>query len=473
MKTARRITRNFLSLSASEIISKILQLVIFVYLARIFGPFEFGNFGFALAFSGIVIIIADFGLTTLLVREISRNKDEEKKYFSNALAVKILFSIVTFSATFLYLGFMDYSGTIMAVTYIMVLFMVLQSFTDSFYSVFRAFERMHYDALIKVLRMVILSILIFATAVNNANLIFVTLMFPITEFIVLVISSMLYVRFFGRLTIKFDFGFIRNLIRKSSPFCLSLVFTSLLLYVSNIMLQKMRGSAEVGVYTAAFNILIGITFIPLMYSNAVFPVFSRYFIKDDSLLKFAYKKSFMYMAIFGFPMAVGIYIYAENIISLVYGSGYLGSITALKVLCFFVALRFINIISGTVLSAINRQGSRVASQGLVAVTSIILNLILIPKFGFVGAAFATIISESFFVFLYYYFIKKYKLGFGIFKTSIKPLIASVIMAIIIINIPDLFVGTVVGAVSYFSILLMLRTFKKEDRTLLLRVIKNY
>ena len=72
MATARRITSNFLSLAAAEIISKTMQLIIFIYLARVYGKSEFGVFGFALAFSTIIVIIADFGINTLLIREISR-----------------------------------------------------------------------------------------------------------------------------------------------------------------------------------------------------------------------------------------------------------------------------------------------------------------------------------------------------------------------------------------------------------------
>ena len=68
MNTARRITSNFLSLATSEIISKILQLVIFVYLARVLGKEDFGIFSFGIAFSLLIVIISDFGLSTLLIR---------------------------------------------------------------------------------------------------------------------------------------------------------------------------------------------------------------------------------------------------------------------------------------------------------------------------------------------------------------------------------------------------------------------
>ncbi|MBN4049038.1 flippase [archaeon AH-315-M20] len=473
MKTARRITRNFLSLTASEIVSKILQLIIFVYLARTFGNIDFGKFGFAIAFSAIIVIIADLGLSTLLTREISRNRDKVEKYISNALTIKIFLSALTLVAAFLYLNFLNYTGDIKTVTYIMVLFMVLNSFTDLFYSVFRAFEKMYYDAFIKVLRMILLTSFIFIAIINSANLIVVTLMFPLTELIVLVVSAIIYIKNFARLSIGFDVRFSKALLKKSSFFCLSLIFISLLLYIDTVMLQKIRGSGEVGIYVAAYNILIGITFIPLMYSHAIFPVFSRYFISNKSLLKFAYKKSFQYMLILGLPITIGIYIYARNIILLIYGPGYGQSLIALKILCWFVGIRFVGIMSGTLLTSINRQGSRVFSQGTVTLINIILNLLLIPKFGFIGAGIATVTSEIFFLILSFYFIIKYKMGFNFLRVSAKPLIASIIMALIIINIPSLLLGTMVGIISYFGTLIIIRTFKKEDKDLLIRVMKNY
>ena len=62
MNIARKIFSNFLSLTASEIVSKLLQLLVFVYLARELGKESFGVFSFGIAFALLVFIIADFGL---------------------------------------------------------------------------------------------------------------------------------------------------------------------------------------------------------------------------------------------------------------------------------------------------------------------------------------------------------------------------------------------------------------------------
>jgi O-antigen/teichoic acid export membrane protein len=473
MKTARRITRNFLSLSVSEVIAKLLQLVIFIYIARVFGETEFGKFSFALAFAFIIAIIADFGLNMLLIREISRNKDKVKKYMSNALGIKIFLSVLAVLVSYFYLNFMDYSSNIKSITYIMVLFAILQSFTDLFYSAFRAFERMHYDATMKVLRMFILSLFIFVIMIKNQSIVIIASLFVATEAIILFISLIIFMKKISSLSIELDSKFSKNLLKKSSFFGLSLVFSMFLLFIDSVMIQNFRGSAEVGIYTAAFNILLGITFIPLMFSNAVYPVFSRYFIDDKSLLKFAFRKSYEYILILGLPISIGIFVYASNIKNLIYGTGYSETIIAFKVLSFFVFLSFITLIPGTVLSAINKQRSRMFIQGTIAGVNIIFNLILIPIYGFVGAGIATVLSEILFFILYFYFVRKYGFGFKIVRSSLKPILASLLMTAIIINITNLFVGTIIGAISYFGFLFILRVFDKEDKTLLMRVIKNY
>lgn len=472
MGTARRITRNFLSLTISEVISKVLQLLVFVYIARIFGSAEFGKFSFGLSFALLAFILADFGLSTLLVREISRNKKLVNKYVSNSLIIKIFLSIITFICTYIFLNIFNYPKDAQIITYLMVLFMVIQSFTSVFYSIFRAFERMHFDAFIKILRMFLLLPLVFYTAYSGFSLITVTLMFPLTEFIILTIAVFITSKEFVKIKPEFQYSFSKKLLKKASLFCLSFVFAGVLLYIDVIMLSKIKTSAEVGIYTAASNLVLALMFIPLMYSNAIFPVLSRFFIRSKKTLRFAYEKSFKYMLILGLPISIGTFIFADKIILLVYGSQYKYSIIALRILAWFIMFRFINTLSGTLLASINKQHSRVFSQGTAAVINIMLNLALIPKLGFIGAGIATVASELLFFIMYISFLIKYKLKIKFFMISLKPIIASIIMILFIIRIENLFLGVFIGIISYSTALLIIKTFGKDDKDLLQKVISN-
>src|SRR3989338_5757866 len=157
MSTVRAIYKNMLFLSTGEIISKALQFVLMVYAARLLDQTSFGKFSFALSLSFIAIIAADLGINQLLIREIARNKKDANKYFINAFVVKLAFALVTYVFIIMLLNGLNYPKDTRYVVYLIWIFTIISTFTDLFYSVFRAFERMFYDSLIKTLRMLILT----------------------------------------------------------------------------------------------------------------------------------------------------------------------------------------------------------------------------------------------------------------------------------------------------------------------------
>lgn len=471
-RTARRITANFTSLITSEIISKIIQLIIFVYLARTLGKEDFGIFSFGIAFALLIVTIADFGLSTLLIREISRNKNAASKYVPNAVIVKILLSVITLIVAYLFLNIMHYSPKLKIVAYIMLLFTIIQSFTELYHSVFRAFERMYYDATIKVLRMCILIGMVFYAIKNNYGLIAASLSFPITELIVFAISVLVAYKKFIVASFEFDYKFSKKLLKKSSLFCLSLVFSGLFVYMGSIFLSKIRSTTEVGIYSAAANIMLALVFIPVMYGNAIFPVISRLHITSKKSLKFAYERSFKYMLIIGLPISVGIYVLSDKVVSLLYGKEYMESAVVLAILSGYLLLRFLNVVSGFTLSSINQQGSRVLSQGIAALINVILNLILIPLYGFIGAAISIVITEIIFFLTYTSFIVKYGLKIKFAGLFIRPAIASAVMVFSLLFIDNVFIAIILGAFVYFISLIMFGAIDKEDRLIFNKVIKN-
>tara|TARA_Y100000031_G_scaffold78124_1_gene86093 strand:+ start:10902 stop:12332 length:1431 start_codon:yes stop_codon:yes gene_type:complete len=472
-KTARRITANFISLITAQVISRVIQLIIFIYLARELGKSDFGIFSFAIAFGFLFVIISDFGLTKLLVREISRDKNSASKYLSNALIVKICLSIISIIAAYLFLNMMNYAYGVKLIAYVMLFFTLIQSFTELYFSIFAAFEKMHYDALIKIMRMVLSLFGVFFLIKNGYGLLVISLLFLVTELIVLIIAMFVTYSKFAKATFKFDYGFSKELLKKSSLFCFSLIFTTLYMYIDQIMLSKLRSTTEVGIYAAAANITIALIFIPLMYGNSIYPVISRFYITSKKSLSFAYERSFKYMLLIGLPIAVGIYILSDKIILFLYGREYIESVLVLGILSGYIFLKFLNPVTGFTLMAINKQRTRLFSQGLAALINIILNFILIPQYGVIGAALATLLTEIIFFIMYTSFIIKYGFKFKfILKFLHKPIIAVIIMAFSLAFVGDLFLSIVIGMFIYIASLLVLRTIDKEDKVLLNKIIKN-
>ena len=236
--------------------------------------------------------------------------------------------------------------------------------------------------------------------------------------------------------------------------------------VTNEMLLKYDGSHRGGVF------MIALVFIPMMYGNAIYPVISRFYITSKKSLKFAYERSFKYMLMLGLPISSGIFIFSDQIISIFYGIEYSEASIVLAIISWHLFLRFLNVVSGFTLSSINRQGSRAFSQGIAALSNIILNLILIFLYGLIGAAIAAVITEIIFFFTYIYFIVKYGLGIKFIRLFIRPVIATVIMLFSLSFIENLVIAIIFGALIYFTTLFIIGTIDKQDMIIFNKVIKN-
>jgi O-antigen/teichoic acid export membrane protein len=471
--TARRITANFASLVTAEITSKIVQALVFIYLARFLTKDDFGIFSFSLSFSLIVMIIADFGLTNFLVREISRNKKDAHKYFSNGLLIRMTLSIAAFAVGYAALVAMDYPVRTIKVACIMMAFAAMQTLTDLHFTVFRAFEKMHFEMLLKVFRMLSIGALVIYLTKSSHGIMAASLVFPLVEIAVLLIAFSIVNMRFAKMRFDFDIEFSKTMLKDSSVLFLSLLFATLYLYVDVIMLSKLRTNAEVGIYSAAANIIIAFIFIPQMYCNSIYPAMSRYFITSKKSLKFIYERSFKYLLILGLPCALGLLLLSQKIIDLLYGPKYAESAIVMTILSGYIFLKFLNPLTGYTLIAINKQNTRLIGQGTAAAVNIILNLILIPNYGIIGAAASTLITEIIFFAMYCSFIISNGFEFTFIRGFIhKIAIAGTAMTFAVMHFDNIFAAAMAGGLAYGIAIIVLRTIDENDMKLLDRIKRN-
>jgi len=211
-----------------------------------------------------------------------------------------------------------------------------------------------------------------------------------------------------------------------------------------------------------------------MVVSALYPVMSRYFIASkDSLETFTVLSS-KYMAIIGFPIAIGCFVLANQFIALFYDGQYTVSIIAFRILALFIPIRLVSNITGTLLTTINRQSLRTISVGFSALFNIVLNAAMIPYLSYIGASIATVLSEVFLYFVFIYFISKHYKKLELHKHFIKPLIASLMMGGFVFYFKgvNLLLLIILASLVYFMILLLLRTFTQEDKNIFKQVVKR-
>ena len=475
MNTIKTIAKNTGVLAISNVITSILGFFLLIYLARYLGEVGFGKYSFALAFTGLFAIVASFGMNNYIIRELARNKEQTREYLTNVSVIKLLLSFLAFGFIILTINLMDYPQDTTYAVYLFGVYMILTSFAQTFRAIFQAFERMEYDAAVMVIEKIILVSLVLFVIFSGYGLIELAYAYIFVGIVAVTLSFSIVLIKIAKPRPTINLSLWKILIIGAIPFGLNALFGVLFFRIDTVMLSVLKGDAAVGIYNAAYIPLLALGgIISQMVITALYPVMSRYFISSKDSLKTFTVLSSKYMAIIGFPIAIGCFVLANRFIALLYADQFSASIIAFQILALFIPLRFVSSITGTLLTSINRQSIRTVSVGLSALFNIVLNAVMIPYISYIGASIATVLSEIFLYFIFIYFINKHYKKLELHKHFIKPLVASLMMGGFVFYFKDanLFLLILLAVLVYFVMLLLLRTFTQEDKNIFKEVVKR-
>jgi O-antigen/teichoic acid export membrane protein len=485
MSDVRRIAKNTTVLLISQIISYIFAFFYTIYTARYLGASGFGIISFALALGAILSIFTELGLSTLTVREVSRDKSLANKYIGNTLALKLILSSITLVSMVLVVTLLHYPPQFAAVIYYITLSFVVGAFTSIFYSVFQAYEKMEYQSVGQIINSImmfsgILLIITYQLSIVNFGLIYL-----IASIVSLIYGVIVCVWKFVLPKIEIDLGLWKSILPKieidlnlwrfliieAIPLTISSVFLLIAFRVDTILLSIINGNESVGLYNAAFSLMTALMFVPFVYVSAIFPILSRLNVSSKELLKYSYETSFKYLLILGLPIAVGTTLLANPIILLIYKSGFTQSIVALQILIWSIPIIFINYILGTAINSINKQRETVKTTFIAMFLNIVLNILLLPEYGLIAACFITVLTELTCFMLWFHIMNVHGYKINILTILYKPVIASMIMGLAIILLhTNMFIEIIIGTIVYFGVLYILKTFSEDDISLLKKIV---
>jgi O-antigen/teichoic acid export membrane protein len=348
------VAKNTLSLASAEVITKLLAFVLIIFIARDLQDVGFGKFSFALAFTSFFAIIADLGFNILTIREVARDKSLAGKYLGNISLVKFVLSFVAFLLVVIFINLIHYPYDTTLAVYIAGAYVVLTSFNQFFISIFRAFEKMEYEALIRIIQEVIVFSLVMYLIYFKYGLIEIVSAFLISSVFSFVFSGLVVLKKFAKPKFEIDFSFLKNTIKEALPFGLTAIFVTMYFQIDTIMLSIMQGDAVVGWYNAAYKIIFGFMFIPAAFVGSIFPLMSKYYNSSEESLKRTYRTGFKYLLVVALPISIIGFMFADKIILFLYGSGYTPSISAFQVLVLVIPIIFLTFLFGPTLQSINK-----------------------------------------------------------------------------------------------------------------------
>lgn len=393
-------------LFSSKFISAIFAFLYTVLMARYLGSENFGVISYALAFTGIFAIFADFGLQNLSIREISRRKNS-KKYFENLLGIKVISSLATATFTLIITILFNYPFEKTFVVLSIVIYMILNSFNGFYYAVHQAFQNYKYLSIFYLLNNVLMLLLVIVGIYFNTGIIYYAIIYAVSSLVVFLFNFKIILNYFGRFKLDFEFKLLKEIFNESISFLLVGLFVVIYFKIDSVMISFMMGDYYVGLYNASYRIIDGLTYIlPSVIFSLVYPKMSKNYNIKDALRKL-YKKVLLISFFVGLCASLFVTLFSKEIILMIYGLEYLGSVSSLKILVWAFFVICISSITSGMLTAVNKQKIVAYSTGVGAFINVILNLILIPAYGLSGAAFATLATEVVGFFIYIYYVMKY------------------------------------------------------------------
>jgi O-antigen/teichoic acid export membrane protein len=465
--TVRRVAKNSFFILLGEATAALLALLLNVFLARQFGDVGFGKYSFAFSFTLLFLVFADLGLSVLSIREIARAPQKTSEYLTTVSLIKLVLSLITVGLIALVINLMNYPQDTRMMVYIFGFIVIFSSFAQFFRSIFRAFEKMQYEAITRITERVLVVAFALVSLFLGYGLTKVVLAILLAQAIATLLTLAVCIKRFTKPRLSFDFSLSRQLIKAALPFGIATIFLTIYFQTDTIMLSIMKGDAVVGWYNAASRLATGMLFIPIAFTGAIYPVLSKYFVSSKDSLVITYQKSLKFLIILAIPLAIGTTLVAERVILFLYGSEFANSAIALQILVWAISLIFVAQVVGYTLASINRQMVDTRITAAAALLNVVLNLILIPKFSYIGASAASVFSQTVVFVLEFSYLQKYLYKIKILELVWKPLGASVVMGIfiyILLNAAFVHILVIIlGAVAvYAGLLYAFRAFDKDE-----------
>ena len=478
MRTFGLVFKNMGFLFFSDVITRLLSFALFLVIALVLGQKGLGDYSFIFALTGIIFMLNDLGISTLFVREASRDLKAIQCHFKNVLTMKLFFgflaAVTTIIAVNIAKNFANFSEEIITAVYFAALAILFSGVKDLFLAVFQAFQRMFFIGFARVVEMfLIVSLGIYALS-SGHGLVGLTLAFLLAHFIVFIMSLLACSRLI-RVGISLDFGFQKKFLKASWPFWFTALFITLSFRTDTVMIRLISGAAETGLYNSSFRLLDALYLIPVAVISAVFPAMSVLYKTDKEMLKRLYRKMFYYLLAIALPMGIGTMFLADRIMLFIYGNEFSGAGNALRILIWAEVAIFLYAVSGYLLNAINRQLLFTATAAGAAVLNVAINLVLIPEFGYIGAAIATVATSFFILVLLFYFAGKSGYRFSVFRISVKPVIATGVMTLVLLALQGMHILLIVpgAAVTYFAVFILLKGVEREEMFLVRKYLKRF
>ena len=382
-----------------KIIHMILSFVIGLITARYLGPSNYGLIGYAGAYTTFFTAICTLGINAIIVKNFIDYPDEEGEALGTTIVLRVIASVLSISVITGIVCVVD-RGDTLAIVVVMLysVSLVFQSF-DIFRQWFQSRLLSKYYAIATLISYVAMSLYKIYLLATGKSVVWFALSNTVDCIVVALVLYLFFKKCKGpKLSFSWQKG--KHLLKISKSYILVGLMTAIYAFTDKFMLKQMVGEDAVGYYALAFSVSSMWTFILSAIIESASPSVMQYHNEDKRKYLISNKRLYAIVFYFSVVMSVFIFIIAPLFVRLVYGEAYLPSVNILRVAVWYVAFSYLGVARDVWIVCEKKQKYLKFIYIGSAALNVVLNAALIPFFGAVGAAFASLMTQISTIFVF-------------------------------------------------------------------------
>lgn len=396
-------------------------LFVGIWVARYLGPEQFGLFSYTQSFTFLFAAIATLGLDSIVIREMVKDESRSNVLLGTAFFLKMAGALLLLPLLYVAVGFTNNDEFTNLLIFIIASSTIFQSFNVvDFYCQSKVLSK--YVAWTNSCSLLISSVLKIVLILNEASLIY----FVYVVLLDAIILSLGLVYFYVKkihLSImhwRFDWETACELLKDSWPLILSSIVVSIYMKIDQIMIKEMMNAEAVGQYAAAVRLSEVWYFIPVTIVGSVFPAIINAKKTSIELYYFRIKKLYTLMIWMAISIALPMTFLSKYLVLLLYGDDYQLAGDVLMIHIWTGIFVFLGVAFSQYLISENLVMKSFYRTATGATVNIFLNFLLIPYYGIIGAAAATLAGQLVANLLYDFFDKDLRSHLMVKLSSFLP-----------------------------------------------------
>jgi O-antigen/teichoic acid export membrane protein len=390
----RRYFANTSWMFAEQMLRMVAGLLVGIWVARYMGPAQFGLFSYAVAFASLFASIAKLGLDSIIIRDLVREPELRDVYMGTAFWLKLIGAVLMLGVIGIAMQFTSSDAITKLYIFIIASGAIFQAFeVVDFY--FQSKVLSKFVSICKITQLIISSLIKLYLIFVGADLFWFVLVSLVDQ---ITLSLTLYLAYryqkVGGFFRCFEWALGKKMLQDSWPLILSGLVIMIYMRIDQIMIKEMLGKREVGLYSAAVRLSEAWYFIPIIITSSLFPSVVNAKKVSESLYYSRIQHLYSFMFLLSFSIALLMTFLSDWMMVLLYGEAYREAGQVLMINIWAGVFVFLGVASSKWFLSEGLQNLLTVNTVIGAIVNVILNFILIPKYGICGAAIATVISQS-------------------------------------------------------------------------------